>query len=86
MSFSYRRVYRGPVEAVLLDWAGTTMDFGCMAPAVVLRRPSTRPARWQCGFRRLGIRSCSPVPTRPTLIAGRPVGSDIAARRRETDR
>ena len=35
MSFSYRRVYRGPVEAVLLDWAGTTMDFGCMAPAVV---------------------------------------------------
>ncbi len=24
-----------PVEAVLLDWAGTTMDYGCMAPAVV---------------------------------------------------
>ncbi len=35
MSFSYRRTYRGPIEAVLLDWAGTTMDFGCMAPAVV---------------------------------------------------
>jgi len=35
MSFSYRRVYRGPIEAVLLDWAGTTLDFGCMAPAVV---------------------------------------------------
>lgn len=35
MTFSYRRTYRGPVEAVLLDWAGTTMDFGCMAPAVV---------------------------------------------------
>ena len=35
MSFSYRRTYRGPVEAVLLDWAGTTMDFGCMAPAAV---------------------------------------------------
>ncbi|HEV8308236.1 MAG TPA: phosphonoacetaldehyde hydrolase [Methylomirabilota bacterium] len=35
MSFSYRRVYRGPIEAVLLDWAGTTMDFGCVAPAVV---------------------------------------------------
>jgi phosphonoacetaldehyde hydrolase len=33
--FGYRRVYRGPVEAVLLDWAGTTMDFGCVAPAVV---------------------------------------------------
>ena len=33
--FSYARVYRGPVQAVLLDWAGTTMDFGCVAPAVV---------------------------------------------------
>jgi phosphonoacetaldehyde hydrolase len=35
MNFSYKRCYRGPIEAVLLDWAGTTMDFGCMAPAVV---------------------------------------------------
>jgi phosphonoacetaldehyde hydrolase len=35
MNFSYRRSYRGPIEAVLLDWAGTTLDFGCMAPAVV---------------------------------------------------
>ncbi len=26
---------KSPVEAVILDWAGTTMDFGCMAPAVV---------------------------------------------------
>ena len=33
--FSYARAYRGRVQAVLLDWAGTTMDFGCMAPAVV---------------------------------------------------
>ena len=38
MTFSYRRSYRGPIEAVLLDWAGTTMDFGCMAPAVVFRQ------------------------------------------------
>lgn len=35
MTFSYRRSYRGKIQAVLLDWAGTTMDFGCMAPAVV---------------------------------------------------
>jgi phosphonoacetaldehyde hydrolase len=35
MTFSYQRVYRGAVRAALLDWAGTTMDFGCMAPAVV---------------------------------------------------
>ena len=35
MTFTYRRSYRGKIQAVLLDWAGTTMDFGCMAPAVV---------------------------------------------------
>ena len=35
MTYSYRRTYRGPIQAALLDWAGTTMDFGCMAPAVV---------------------------------------------------
>jgi phosphonoacetaldehyde hydrolase len=31
MSWSYGRAYRGPIEAVLLDWAGTTVDFGCLA-------------------------------------------------------
>src|SRR5207247_1434832 len=35
MTYSYRLTYRGPIQAALLDWAGTTMDFGCMAPAVV---------------------------------------------------
>jgi phosphonoacetaldehyde hydrolase len=35
MTFKYRRHYHGGIQAVLLDWAGTTMDFGCMAPAVV---------------------------------------------------
>jgi phosphonoacetaldehyde hydrolase len=35
MSFTYQRRYRGKIQAVLLDWAGTTMDYGCMAPAVV---------------------------------------------------
>lgn len=35
MPFRFRRSYHGPIEAVLLDWAGTTMDHGCMAPAVV---------------------------------------------------
>jgi phosphonoacetaldehyde hydrolase len=35
MNFIYKRRYNGPIEAVLLDWAGTTMDFGCMAPARV---------------------------------------------------
>ena len=36
MTFTYRREYRGRIQAALLDWAGTTMDFGCMAPAFVL--------------------------------------------------
>lgn len=35
MTFIYQRRYRGSIQAVLLDWAGTTMDYGCMAPAVV---------------------------------------------------
>jgi len=35
MTFNYHRSYRGKIQAVLLDWAGTTMDFGCIAPAVV---------------------------------------------------
>lgn len=25
--------YRGPLQAVIFDWAGTTVDYGCMAPA-----------------------------------------------------
>ena len=35
MKFTFERKYRGPVQAVILDWAGTTMDYGCYAPAVV---------------------------------------------------
>jgi phosphonoacetaldehyde hydrolase len=33
--FVYRRGYCGKLQAALLDWAGTTMDYGCYAPAVV---------------------------------------------------
>ncbi len=35
MDFVFQRTYRGPLKAVILDWAGTTMDYGCFAPAVV---------------------------------------------------
>jgi phosphonoacetaldehyde hydrolase len=35
MDFVFHRSYRGPLKAVILDWAGTTLDYGCMAPAVV---------------------------------------------------
>jgi phosphonoacetaldehyde hydrolase len=30
-----RKLYTGPLQAIILDWAGTTMDYGCYAPAVV---------------------------------------------------
>ena len=32
MYFRYQRSYRGPVQAVIFDWAGTTVDFGSLAP------------------------------------------------------
>jgi len=35
MDSVFHRSYRGPLKAVILDWAGTTMDYGCYAPAVV---------------------------------------------------
>ena len=35
MDFVFQRSYRGPLKGVILDWAGTTMDYGCYAPAVV---------------------------------------------------
>jgi phosphonoacetaldehyde hydrolase len=30
-----RQRYAGPVQAVILDWAGTTVDYGCFAPTSV---------------------------------------------------
>lgn len=35
MEFNFRRHYCGSIKAVIFDWAGTTCDFGCMAPAAV---------------------------------------------------
>jgi len=36
MSVSMPRLsYTGPVQAVVLDWAGTAVDYGCMGPADV---------------------------------------------------
>ncbi len=35
MDFVFKRSYRGPVKLAIFDWAGTTMDYGCYAPAVV---------------------------------------------------
>ena len=35
MDFVFRRGYRGNLKCAILDWAGTTMDYGVYAPAVV---------------------------------------------------
>ena len=35
MEYTYHREYRGPIKLVIFDWAGTTIDYGCYAPAVV---------------------------------------------------
>jgi len=32
-----RRTYRGPLRAVIFDWAGTTVDYGSLAPIRVLQ-------------------------------------------------
>ena len=32
MNYQYARTYRGTVQLVVFDWAGTTVDFGCQAP------------------------------------------------------
>ncbi|GAC1356900.1 MAG: phosphonoacetaldehyde hydrolase [Herpetosiphon sp.] len=37
MDFVFRRVYRGPLLGAILDWAGTTVDYGCFGPVVVFR-------------------------------------------------
>ncbi|MCB0167030.1 MAG: phosphonoacetaldehyde hydrolase, partial [Anaerolineae bacterium] len=35
MTFIYQRSYRGPLQGIILDWAGTTIDYGSQAPAMV---------------------------------------------------
>lgn len=38
MYFHYQRSYRGPIQAVILDWAGTTVDYGSLAPVAAFVR------------------------------------------------
>jgi phosphonoacetaldehyde hydrolase len=38
MDFVYKRSYRGLLKAVILDWAGTTVDYGSFAPTAVFLR------------------------------------------------
>ncbi len=37
-TWQYRRSYRGPLRAAILDWAGTVIDFGCLAPVATFMR------------------------------------------------
>jgi phosphonoacetaldehyde hydrolase len=37
-AFIPKAPYTGPVQAVVLDWAGTAVDYGCMGPAAVFVR------------------------------------------------
>lgn len=32
MKFRYQRRYQGKLQAVIFDWAGTVLDYGCLAP------------------------------------------------------
>jgi phosphonoacetaldehyde hydrolase len=35
MTYRYQRSYRGKLKAAIVDWAGTIVDFGSLAPAAV---------------------------------------------------
>jgi len=88
MTFSYQRRYRGPVKLVILDWAGTTMDYGCYAPAVVFVEVykrngveiSMEEAREPMGAHKLvHVRKISQIPTvarRWQAAHGRPCTED----------
>lgn len=90
--FRFIRRYRGPLKAVLLDWAGTTLDYGCYAPAVVFievfkRRGveiSTEEAREPMGaHKKVHIRKLTQIPAvarRWEDMHGRPPGEqDVEA-------
>ena len=38
IEFRFQRSYRGPLKGVIVDWAGTTVDFGSFAPVSVFMR------------------------------------------------
>src|SRR5262249_40841738 len=37
VDFALHRSYRGPLKAVILDWAGTTVDYGSCAPVAAFK-------------------------------------------------
>ena len=84
--------YRGPLQAVILDWAGTTVDYGCMAPAAVFIETfkqrgievTMAQARAPMGMFKLdhirAIAQMEPVATHWQAVYGRPCGeADVEA-------
>jgi phosphonoacetaldehyde hydrolase len=69
--FTYQRGYRDKIQAVILDWSGTTVDYGCVAPAKVFiavfaeQGVGHHPERGACphrGFKRDHIRAITHMP------------------------
>ena len=42
MSHQDRHPYHGKLQAVILDWAGTTVDFGSLAPVRTMQKVFAR--------------------------------------------
>ena len=40
--FIRKQAYNGPVKAVVLDWAGTAVDYGSIGPAAVCQPHAQR--------------------------------------------
>ncbi len=92
MDFVSRRGYRGSLKCAILDWAGTTVDYGVYAPAVVFREVfrrqgveiSMEEARAPMGaHKKVHLQEIAATPAvarRWQEIKGRPVGPvDIEA-------
>jgi len=42
MDFVFRRSYRGPLKAIIVDWAGTVIDYGSLGPVAAFREVFSR--------------------------------------------
>jgi phosphonoacetaldehyde hydrolase len=42
MHLFFRRSYRGPLKAVIVDWAGTVIDYGSLGPVAAFQRVFSR--------------------------------------------
>jgi phosphonoacetaldehyde hydrolase len=90
--------YKGPVKAVVLDWAGTAVDYGCIGPVAVFLEvfrnkgvaPTVAEARGPMGLMKKDhIRAMCSMPSlakRWTAVHGRaPDEEDVASMYRETE-